>query len=315
MALTTNLVSFWELEAASGTRVDSTGTGNDLTDNNTVTQAAGRVGNSAQFTATNLEYLSHSDAASLDPGDNDFSFIAWAYLNSKPITPMSILTKSNTVGDNRGYYLLWSASDVFTFSLSTDGTSAGTTDLSATTFGAPSLSTWYMIAVTYNAGTNTLSIGVNGGTMDTASVSPGPFDGTASFLIGAYGQSVPVFYWDGRIDQVGLWSRVISGAEITALYNAGSGLSYAAMVGGGSPTYTLSIGQGSFALTGESALLIAIRVLAMAQGAFTLTGIAVGLLARRLLTCAVKMFNLTGFDLANFGGTLDSWINVIRRRR
>ena len=34
------------------------------------------------------------------------------------------------------------------------------------------------------------------------------------------------FYVDGIIDEVGIWARSLSDAEVTQLYNAGAGLTY-----------------------------------------------------------------------------------------
>ena len=50
--LPTNLIAYWKLGEASGTRSDSKGS-NNLTDNNTVTSAAGKWGTAGQFTAAN----------------------------------------------------------------------------------------------------------------------------------------------------------------------------------------------------------------------------------------------------------------------
>ncbi len=33
-------------------------------------------------------------------------------------------------------------------------------------------------------------------------------------------------HWDGKIDEVGLWTREITSAEETTLYNSGDGLQY-----------------------------------------------------------------------------------------
>src|SRR5258708_7847472 len=56
-AITDNLVSFWKLDEASGTRTDSVGS-NNLTSNNSVGQSVGKVSNAAHFTATSNQYLS-----------------------------------------------------------------------------------------------------------------------------------------------------------------------------------------------------------------------------------------------------------------
>lgn len=83
MTLLDGLVSYWKLEEANGARVDSVvASGNDLTDNNTVTQAVGVLGNAAQFTAANSESLSHADNASLGTGDIDFTVASWVYFDS-----------------------------------------------------------------------------------------------------------------------------------------------------------------------------------------------------------------------------------------
>src|SRR5574341_2164717 len=98
MAVKGNLISFWELEEASGTRLDATASDNDLTDNNTVTQATGKVGNAAQFTRANTEYLSIAHNTSIACGDIDQTRCAWVYLDSKPAADsnMDIFGKNST---------------------------------------------------------------------------------------------------------------------------------------------------------------------------------------------------------------------------
>ena len=52
IALSTNLVAYYRLTEASGSRADSSGNGYTLTDNNTVGSRAGKVGaNAALFAA------------------------------------------------------------------------------------------------------------------------------------------------------------------------------------------------------------------------------------------------------------------------
>src|SRR3990167_8248201 len=81
--LPTSLMAYFKLDEASGTRVDSKST-NDLTDNNTVTQAVGKVANAAQFTSANSEYLSIGDTLDLSTGDIDFTISGWMYPDSHP---------------------------------------------------------------------------------------------------------------------------------------------------------------------------------------------------------------------------------------
>src|SRR5262245_43908996 len=104
MPLTDNLVSFWELEEASGTRNDSHGT-NHLTDNNTVGQGVGTVGNCGDFENGNSENLSITDNASLSGGDTDFTVQAWINLESTVGAP--IVAKFGTDHTVNREYLLY----------------------------------------------------------------------------------------------------------------------------------------------------------------------------------------------------------------
>ena len=69
------------MDETGGARDDSFST-NHLTDNNTVSNAGGILGNAALFTAGNSEYLSRASTSSLVAGDEDFTISSWFYLNS-----------------------------------------------------------------------------------------------------------------------------------------------------------------------------------------------------------------------------------------
>lgn len=225
MALTDNLVAFWELEEASGTRVDATGRGNDLTDNNTVLQGTGKVGNCADFELSNSEYLSRADNADLSVGDIDFTIAAWVKLESL-VADAAIVAKGGV--NDLSYGLdVNSGTTKFRFRVSSAAGFTNLTGVDATTFGVVSETVWYFVVAWHDATANTINIQVNDGTVDSTSYSAGSYDGSAEFRIGAfdfYGA-----YWDGLIDQVGLWKRTLTSGERTSLYNGGSGLSYAAM--------------------------------------------------------------------------------------
>jgi hypothetical protein len=64
--------------------------------------------------------------------------------------------------------------------------------------------------------------------------------------------------------------------------------------GGGATGYTLALASGSFALTGQAALLKFNRTVAAAQGSFTLSGKAVSFTHTYPLTAAKGTFTLTG---------------------
>lgn len=223
MSLYTSLVSFWELEEASGSRADAAGT-NTLTDNATVTSGTGKVGTGATFTAANSEFLSHTSNSDLQTGDVDWTISLWFKATSTAAL-QSVLSKHNETSGNAEYSILITTDPVvrvYTFRA---------TDSQAIINSSVTLSngTWYHVVTSHDATADTISVWVNltadsagtGGALQAA--------GTAPFYIGGRAYAASLLPFDGMIDQVGLWKRVLTSQERTDLYNGGAGLSYAAM--------------------------------------------------------------------------------------
>lgn len=225
MALTDNLVAFWELEEASGNRTDSVAS-IVLTDTNTVTSTTGKVGTAAQFTLANLEDLDCVDNAALSMGDIDFTIQAWAYFDDVAFTHV-LVSKGNGLGGTLEYGLY--ADDTPAIKFRVDG--GGSTFPTVTSSVTPSTSTWYHIIAWHDSVDNEIGIAVNAGTAVTSAYSGGSQDTAQPFYLGYDGSSGR--WHNGRLDQVGIWKRVLTSGERTSLYNSGSGLSYAAMSGGG----------------------------------------------------------------------------------
>ena len=214
-----SLVAYWRLEEASGTRLDDLngcgGAGCDMTDNNTVTQNPGTIGNAAQFTNANSEYLSHVDNADLSVGDIDFTWSVWVYLDSKAAN-RTIIFKSGGTAATSAYQILYDqVADRFKFIVG-NGTTSGTAQ--ANVLGSPSTATWYFIIGWHDATANTVNIQVNNGTVNTTSYSSGGQDEANPFYIGR-----GTAYMDGRADEIGFWKKVLSSGERTLLYNSGVG--------------------------------------------------------------------------------------------
>ncbi len=231
MAITDNLISYWELEEASGTRNDSCGT-NHLADNNTVTQAAGKVGNAALFTKANNEFLSIASNTTLNMGDIDFTIVLWVWFTTVGGAGLAPVMVSKALGpSNSSYYVYYDVNSAhFRMALSPDGTDAALVDFPDTNSGAASASTWYFVAAQYDATANLAYLSVNNGTQTTQAETGGAFSSTASFRMSNLADD-PNLYVDGLIDQVGLWKRKLSATELTYLYNSGNGRSYRELTG------------------------------------------------------------------------------------
>lgn len=230
MSLLDNLVSYWSLDEASGTRVDSHGS-NNLTDNNTVGSTTGVVSNAASFVAANSEYLSHASNTDLQTGDIDFTLAAWAKLNTKGA--YETVVSKDQYDTSREYLVYYDfPADRFALLVSSGGSSASQTTLLAQSFGSVPTGTWCFIVICHDSINNALKICVNDGTVDSAAWTTGVYSGSAPFQIGAsddFGTpgSNPL---NGEVDEVGFWKRVLTAGEITWLYNSGSGRSYSNIV-------------------------------------------------------------------------------------
>ncbi len=217
--LTTTLTSFWGLEEASSTRADSIG-GNTLTDNNTVLSATGKVGTAADFESSTSESLSHIDNTSLSTGDIDFTWAAWIKPESVG-SNMAIISKDN--GSVYEYEMYVDTSSLLHFYVENGGSSSNVT---ANTFGPISAGSWYYVVGWHDSVTNTNNIQVNDSFVKSTAYTGGVLDNAHTFRLGSTNSSL---YFDGLIDQVGFWKRVLTPSERTALYNSGSGLAYASL--------------------------------------------------------------------------------------
>lgn len=224
-AAPTDYISCWDLEETSGTRVDdNTTNSNDLTDNNTVLSAAGKNGTAADFEAANSEYLSITDAtqANLDLA-GDFSFATWANFESFPASFDYVLfSKFLNTGNQRAYSLEVfddAGTKRFQGYVSANG-STGNAHRVAVTM---STATWYHIVFTYDVSAGTSEFFLNGSSLGTVSGGvTSIFNSSAEFRLSSLNGPSALFM-DGLMDSTQLFDRVLTGAEITAMYNGGTG--------------------------------------------------------------------------------------------
>lgn len=216
-----NLISYWNLNEASGNRADSKGS-NTLTDVNTVGSVSdGLMGTVASFVAANSEGLKITDGAQsgLDV-TGDITMNIWF----KPTTVQaSIFVMGkwyHSVANQYGMYLN-PTTGAFTFA--TDNVCSGYTYTNQTkTYGALSTSNWYMLTLK-RTGT-TAEFYINGTSLGTATVETSA-NCTADFALG-FEAGRNLLYVNAKMCKAGIWSRALSDSEITTLYNSGNGLIY-----------------------------------------------------------------------------------------
>ncbi len=236
-----SVVAHWNLDETSGTRVDSFGS-NDLADAVTTPIATGKLGNALDFEEGVDDYLFLADNAALSMGDIDFTVACWLQIESTGADKFA-LGKFLTTGDQREYAILYrNATDRIQWRCSSDGTSGNTTLLDADTLGAPSTGTWYFVVCWYDVTIDKLGIQVNNGTADLSGEHLlGAADKTSEFDIGRRDGST-TDDWDGLIDEVSIWKRLLTANEKTKLYNSGNGLVYPFSTGVPSGMASLGVG-------------------------------------------------------------------------
>ena len=207
MALIDNIRSYYKLDDTA----DSHGA-NTLTNNGSVSFAtAGKIGNSAGTFNTGSQRLDVANAMGFtSTSTNTYNF--WVKFNAVSGYLFDTFTTS---GASKRHLLYGSTDRINTY--------INVTDASIST-GAASITTgvWYMLTLTHSSGAYELFLN----SVSKGTATPGGTSGLSNlFAIGNASDSytVPI---NGQIDEYGVWDRVLTGAEITSLYNGGVGLQY-----------------------------------------------------------------------------------------
>jgi hypothetical protein len=219
------LVSYWDMDEGTGTLItDKSGNGNNGTTTNMTTPwtqgvvpfSGGRAGGSGLYFDNINDYVACGNSNSLNFGDStDFSVSAW--VKTTNISDI-IIHKGDGTGDaSHGFWLYNTNTGVLEAGL-TDG--EGLRKLKA---GTVSINTgeWVHLVATFDRdGLLTLYVnGVEDGTTGIAGegdISPGSYP----FRIGARDGASQSF--SGVIDDVRVYARVLSSAEVRYHYNRGA---------------------------------------------------------------------------------------------
>jgi hypothetical protein len=217
MSITDSLEAYWTMNETSGTRRDTSANSNHLTDNNTVLENQGVRNGSADFEASNSEYLSIADNASLSFGDVDFSIAGWIQFENASGSK-TVIGKWDA--SNLEYIVQHSGTNGLRFFVN-DGSS--TTNVT-NGLGALSVDTWYFFVAQHDATNDSLIIQVNT-TRTAIAYSSGVQDAGSDVEIGRESDFTCCF-WDGEIDELAVWRKKLTMSEIEFLRNNQRGRSW-----------------------------------------------------------------------------------------
>lgn len=233
-----------------------------------VSVIAGGLGNAVRLGVGNMGYAELrmvNYAQSLHYSRNDITIAGWVRFPSTTVfegtTYAMIPEKPMLIGSLKDSQLPWqnapigsaynwrvglyTQSDVNEFVFNASGD-----ELRATSFGEVTHSTWYFVCVRRTAATKLIEISVNDGVVDsTTGIYSGSL-GLESKLYMAAGEGGGERLMD--LDEWGKWNRRLTDAEVTTLYNSGSGQTYPFSDGTAETqqiTTTGSPTEGTFSLT------------------------------------------------------------------
>ncbi len=216
--ITTGLVGYWKFDETSGTSAaDSSGSGNTGTVNGGAVWTTGKTNGALSFDGVN-DLVNAGSASSLDDLTS-FTYSAWVY---KTAQDGAIISKRNPYSGSGKYFAVDSAGGAngikFTVDRSSSMAFAGNANV------LPS-NAWYFVAATYSS-IDGPRIYVNGTEISysTRLVGSGSetSDAASSLTIGS-AYNTPAYLFSGKIDEVRIYSRVLSASEVSELYTASAG--------------------------------------------------------------------------------------------
>ena len=178
--------------------------GSTLTLNNGATYGTGIINQSFSFDGVN-------DYAETTAPSHDFTttttYNLWVYPND--IIGQQFFIYAPVSSKGAGFGML---SNTLTFT-------RGSVDFRARSTGTVTVNTWNMCTCVFRGnGTNNVDFYINGSYVDTHSMT-GILDSNTLNIGGSQ-------YFNGKLDEIGIWSRELTSSEITELYNSGAGLQY-----------------------------------------------------------------------------------------
>lgn len=226
-ALTDGLVSYYKFDESSGNAADSVGS-NTLTNTGTTPYEAGKIGNAIHLNGSTQRFsIADASQTGLDiTGDNTICYgINFdTYVGSTAYAPVGKIN-FGSAGNTRAYgsQINITGSNTFDFEQA-DGTGNVRKGVAWT----PSTGTYYYLCNVYTAAAGTVDYYIDAvAQTQQTGFKTSSNNSSDPFFVGAALDGASGFGWvDGYMDELAVWSRALSSAEITQLYNGGAWCQY-----------------------------------------------------------------------------------------
>jgi hypothetical protein len=209
-AANTGPVAHWKMDETSGpTAVDAEG-GHDGTLVGDLNWGSGQVDGALLFDGLDDRVnVPHNDALSLT---NAFTLSTW--INSYTLSGYDLVLNKGTSGNNQNYWF-GTLDDEITFGFYT-----GTWREFNTSSVNLQQNTWYHIAATFDDASDEVRLYLDGSEVLSTTTTVSPTPNTEDLQIG---RSQHGEYWGGKLDDIRIYDRVLSAAEVADLASPGGG--------------------------------------------------------------------------------------------
>jgi hypothetical protein len=212
-SLTIGLVGYWKFDETSGTiAFDCSGNGYNGTLMHGPTRVAGKTGKALDFNGTS-NYVVIAATSALD-NLTAMTFSAWIY--PRVDSHWHVIDKGD--GDKRLYA---EGLHLILRGIVRDSSGVANSESDSNTVV---LNTWQHVAMTWSLADSTIRLYRNGTEVAYSSIravnTGSPLDDSSHpFTIGVEGALESITFFNGLIDEVRIYNRVLSANQITALYN------------------------------------------------------------------------------------------------
>lgn len=212
-ALGDDLVSYFKLDGTSGAVIDAVGFDNGI-NGGALRGQPGLINNSFQFNGSN------TDVDSFTLFEEDWTAYTWSvWVNATQLTgdAFVLFSEESTSQNVRTLNMDTTAGRM----VASTRAGAGAITIVNTTYATTQA--WSFFTVTAQESGN-ISLYLDGVLVDTAIIIGGVFgdtNGDAQMGAANAGQ-----FWNGSLDEVGIWNRSLDASEVLELYNGGSGLAF-----------------------------------------------------------------------------------------
>ncbi len=215
-------------ESSGSSASDSSGNGHDGALQNGATLTAGKFGNAVSLDGS-TQYVSVPSADSLQDSSNGFSVCAWGNLNGFSPADGSVLVAKEVTAVGSASQDPWTLWEIYTKNDALNDATYPTFAISNGQQGGSyymasgskiPLNSWFHICGVYDPSDTSVKVFLNGqpnGSEISNITAIGHND--QPVLIGAFGATDFPDYFNGKIDDVRIYNRALSAADVAAIYD------------------------------------------------------------------------------------------------